>query len=158
MAGLHWWYGLNPPLRVKWGGHENVFNMRVREIFLILFTISISSCVSYNFYWTIIIYGHTCNQPPTRYNWNIVESGVLLPNTHPVINNPCKVCQYQYTGWNNNTGKPVHVITSIKQSPVWKYNLFLSCHAFFHWISRAVKSAVDRPEWMVYSYAECTCL
>ena len=32
------------------------------------------------------------------------------------------------------------------------------CNAYFHWLSKAVKSAVDMPEGMLYSYAECTCL
>jgi len=34
----------------------------------------------------------------------------------------------------------------------------LLCSAYFHWLSRAVKSAVDMPEGMLYSYAECTYL
>ena len=34
----------------------------------------------------------------------------------------------------------------------------LSGSAYFHWLSRAVKSPVDMTEGMLYSYAECTCL
>jgi hypothetical protein len=34
----------------------------------------------------------------------------------------------------------------------------ITMNAYFHWLSRAVKSAVDMPEGMLYSYAECTCL
>jgi len=33
---------------------------------------------------------------------------------------------------NQYTVKPAHVITSIKQSPVFKGHIFLSCHGKFH--------------------------